>query len=569
MRSIFSQIILIIWCLILFSINTISYAHNLKLTAEEYTWLADHPVIRIAFDNNFPPFEWKNDQGMYQGISTDMIKLVEQQLKIKFQLVERETWSEILKDFKNGKIDILPAIMKNEKRQQFMLFTQPITSVPGVIISSREYKSVAELKGKNVGVVKDYYWDDLVSEYDDELEITRFETTQTGVQNTALGGVDAMVSDLASVVYAIHNSGISSLQVVPMPVNKQRKMELSIGIRKDWPQFQVILQKALNNISQQEKEQLTNKWIKLQNIVFWKDPNFWYPTLLISFFIISILVIIVIWNRTLKLQVTRRSEQLEKAQKQLIHAEKMESIGRLSAGVAHEVKNPLAILQMSIDYLKGEDNTETVSTILQDMDDAVLRADTVIKGLLDFSREKELQLIQGDVNQVINRSLVLIEHELKQKNIRLKKKLSTDIPNILIDKNRLQQVFINLFMNSVHAMNNGMEKGKNVLTVRSEILTLNDLRMIEKSEGNFSIDQDVIMLTVLDTGCGLGKEDEKKVFEPFFTTKPVGEGTGLGLSVSKTIIGLHHGMIDMSNRTDAAQGVEIKILFALKGDVND
>ncbi|MCU7798746.1 MAG: transporter substrate-binding domain-containing protein [gamma proteobacterium symbiont of Lucinoma myriamae] len=547
--------IILFW---LFTINS-SFAQIPDLNEDERVWISEHPVIRIAFDKQSPPFEWQDKSGKYQGISIEIIELIEKQLDIKFQQIEIKNWSELLKEFKAGKIDVIPAIAENIERQNFLLFTKAYSSIQGVIISDKQYNNVNELMGKKVGVVSDYIWDELVSQYDDQIHIIRVETTQAGIELAAVGAIDAMVSDLASVSYHISAMGISNLHVVPVKDSQKQRKELAIGIRKDWPKLQAILQKALNNLKQQDKDRIHNKWIKLHSISFWQSRQFWLMTLLVSTVIMLIVILILIWNRSLKLQVARRTEQLKKAQRQLIHAEKMESIGRLSAGVAHEVKNPLAILQMSIDYLKGEDNDETIVTILDDMDDAIVRADTVIKGLLDFSREKELQVIKGNINEVIKKSLKLIEHEAKQHKVKLSINLSSDLPELNMDKNRLQQVFINLFMNAIQAIGNSGE-----ISVQSKVCEITEPWVIEKSEGLFSLHQKVIDIKILVTGCGL---DKNNVFEPFFTTKPVGEGTGLGLSVSKTIIGLHRGMITMKNRTDdVQQGVEVKLLFSINGE---
>ncbi len=561
---------------LLLFLSSASVAHSLQLSIEEQVWLKSHPVIRIAFDNKFPPFEWKNNKGIYQGLSVDNIKLIEKQLNIKFKQLEYDSWTQMIEAFKQGKIDILPAIAKNTKRQKFILFTRPHITIPGVIISAKQYNSVKQLRDKKIGVVIDYFWDDLVTQYDDQFDIIRVENTQSGIELAAFGSIDAMVTDLASATYIINNEGISNLQVVPVPFNKKKKLDLALGIRKDWPQLQTILQKTLDNISLQEKQAIRNKWIKLRKVSFWQAREFWYSTLLIITMLIAVFVFIILWNWSLKSQVKRRTEQLENAQKQLIHAEKMESIGRLSAGVAHEVKNPLAILQMCIDYLKGENNTETVSSVLDDMDDAVLRADSVIKGLLDFSREKELQFVQGDINEIIGQSIKLIQHELKQNNIQIDSQYAADLPLIDMDKNRLKQVFINLFINAVHAIKSSQRIENRAIIVKTELTDLNDQWFVDKivehnqtNKDKLSIGQQVLSVTIVDNGCGLKSNDEKKIFEPFFTTKPPGEGTGLGLSVSKTIIGLHHGVIAMRNRIDEENtgsketGVEIKILFAL------
>jgi len=277
--------------------------------------------------------------------------------------------------------------------------------------------------------------------------------------------------------------------------------------------------------------------------------------------------IIILWNRSLNAKVKQRTRQLEQAQTQLIHAEKMESIGRLSAGVAHEVKNPLAIIQMCIDYLKGEDNDQTIVGLLDDMDDAVLRADTVIKGLLDFSRESELQFKPGDINEVLQQSIKLVKHELKQNNIQELSNFSPDLALLDMDKNRLKQVFINLLVNAVHAIKSAKRTDNGIIHIETSLITCTEKIKEEFILNNHQItphpDQSMLQVKVIDNGCGLKKEDEKKIFEPFFTTKPVGEGTGLGLSVSKNIIALHHGIIIMKNRSDKQPGVEIKIVFDL------
>lgn len=560
-----------------------SFAHNLQLTLIEKLWLKNNPVIHIAFDSGFPPFEWKNNQGSYQGISVDIISLIEKQLNIKFKQLEYDTWSQMIEAFKQGKIDVLPAIAKNTRRQKFILFTRPHISIPGVIISSRQYNSIQELEDKRIGVVIDYFWDDLVTQYDDKFDIVRVENTQSGIELTALGAIDAMVSDLASVTYIINKEGISNLQVVPVPFKNKKRLDLAIGVRKDLPHLKTILQKALDNISLQQQQAIQDKWIKLKKVSFWQAKEFWSITLLITALVIIVFIFILIWNWSLKSQVRRRTKQLQKAQVQLIHAEKMESIGRLSAGVAHEVKNPLAIMQMCIDYLKGEKNTEMVSSVLDDMDDAVLRADTVIKGLLDFSREKELQFVQADINEIIEQSIKLIQHELKQNNIRMDSHYAADLPLIDMDKNRLKQVFINVFINAVHAIKSSQKTENRAIIVNTSLNDLNERwildGMAENNQTKLVIGQKVLSVTILDNGCGLNSNDEKKLFEPFFTTKPVGEGTGLGLSVSKTIIGLHHGIIAMRNRIDEDNsgsketGVETKILFSLKnkssGNDND
>jgi signal transduction histidine kinase len=249
---------------------------------------------------------------------------------------------------------------------------------------------------------------------------------------------------------------------------------------------------------------------------------------------------------------------LKSAQLQLIHAEKLESIGRLAAGVAHEVKNPLAVIQLGIDYLsqtlKGnKDVTETVG----DMDDAVKRADTVIKGLLEFSRPTELEIKTLNLNTVLEESLLLVKYELSKNSISSDKQLDDELPDVELDRNKMKQVFINIFMNAIHAM------GKDgTLTVKTSSCQLpKDLYNLHcKNTKHFKVGDRVVIVTVEDTGTGIPEDKIDKLFEPFFTTKPTGIGTGLGLSVTRNIIDLHKAAINIMNRK--AGGASVSIIFA-------
>jgi len=252
-------------------------------------------------------------------------------------------------------------------------------------------------------------------------------------------------------------------------------------------------------------------------------------------------------------ELEKAHRELRDAHMRLIQAAKLESVGRLAAGVAHEVKNPLAVIQLGVDFLAGiESNDSVVSEVIRDMEEAVERADSVVKGLLDFSRESTLTLRPGDINQVIDHALHLVDHELTRHNIRLEKQLGEGIGTIDLDRNKLQQVFINVFMNAIQAM--GRE---GVLTVKSRMERIDKPDRAGLDGEHFSVGEPVVQVEVLDTGCGI--EDESMVFDPFYTTKPTGQGTGLGLSVTRKIIDLHKGMIDIRNRKEGGVAVRITL----------
>jgi PAS domain S-box-containing protein len=248
-------------------------------------------------------------------------------------------------------------------------------------------------------------------------------------------------------------------------------------------------------------------------------------------------------------------QQLRDVQLQLVEAEKMKSIGRLAAGVAHEVKNPLAIIKMGTEYLRtqslGADATNR--SILNDIGDAVDRADAVIRGLLDFSAPKKIDVRPEDLNAIIERALALVRGDLTK--IEVVRELGR-IPPLELDAGKMGQVFINLITNAIHAMPAG---GTLVVRTYGNQLTGVGANISDVLCESFRVGQTLVVAEIDDTGEGIPEEKLMKVFEPFFTTKPTGTGTGLGLSVVKTIIDLHGGTVDIRNL--AGGGVRVTLMF--------
>jgi signal transduction histidine kinase len=242
-------------------------------------------------------------------------------------------------------------------------------------------------------------------------------------------------------------------------------------------------------------------------------------------------------------------KELRASQALLINAEKMETVGRLAAGVAHEVKNPLAILMMSLDYLSQTlpDADGTVSDVLKDMRDAIWRADVIIRGLLDFSASEQLDLQPGDMNSVIEKAILLVKHGINLNHVKLLTNLDLELPPVVIDRNKLVQAYVNLFSNSIDAMPDGgtliirtyvrqsAEPGSDLVFSGAERSCADDLAVIVELE---------------DTGGGISQDKISKIFDPFFTTKPPGKGTGLGLPVTRKIIELHGGNLEITNRQE-------------------
>lgn len=238
-------------------------------------------------------------------------------------------------------------------------------------------------------------------------------------------------------------------------------------------------------------------------------------------------------------------------QNQMVEFEKSETVARLAAGAAHEVKNPLAILLQGLDYLSGHAQLENseIPPLLQDMELAIHRADTIIKGLLDLSRPTQLALKPENLNAILESSLLLVKNILDRNHVQVEKNFDALLPSVELDKDKMTQVFINLFTNAVDAM-----PGGGTLTVKSYA------RNMQARESK------KVVVEIEDTGPGISKDALPKIFEPFFTTKRGRGGTGLGLPVVRNIIQFHHGMIEIKNREE--RGARALLTFPIATKTN-
>lgn len=244
-----------------------------------------------------------------------------------------------------------------------------------------------------------------------------------------------------------------------------------------------------------------------------------------------------------------RSAELElrDAQLQLIQAEKLESIGCLAAGFAHEIKNPLAVLQMGLELLARHRNDHDAESTeaLRMMEKAVERASSIVQRLLTFAAPAGAARRLIGLNSVIEQSRDMIQHELNRRGVQLAEELSPDLPPLLLDTTAMQQAIINLLANAVQASPRG-----GTVTIRSHRVRLvqpgGDIG--RRQTDRFPLGLLTVQCEIVDQGPGLKPEVQRRLFQPFFTTKQQGEGTGLGLYVTRNIIELHGGKLELTNQ---------------------
>ncbi len=246
------------------------------------------------------------------------------------------------------------------------------------------------------------------------------------------------------------------------------------------------------------------------------------------------------WGKTLEKRVEERTRELRDMQTHLIQSEKLASLGKMAAGVAHEINNPLTSILINTHLMlekleKKHDFYDNLSLIA----DETSRCTQIVKGLLEFSRQNPPQKVFTNINELIERTTQLLENQASFLNIRIIRELDAGLPAIKLDRNKVQQVFWNLMLNACDAMPNG---GQLLITDR------------------LSEDGKYIEVRFIDNGIGIPKENLNKLFDPFFTTK--GSGTGLGLAVSYGIIEQHDGRIEV--KSEVGQGTVFTLSFPVE-----
>jgi two-component system NtrC family sensor kinase len=257
------------------------------------------------------------------------------------------------------------------------------------------------------------------------------------------------------------------------------------------------------------------------------------------------------WGHSLEDRVQERTAELEEAQAQLLQSEKLASLGKLAASVAHEINNPimgiLTFIRTFQGWVKNVDfPAEKNQEFRQDltiMGKETMRISKIVRSLLAFARRSKLDRQEVQINELLSQCVELLDHQLSLQDVDIVLDLSDDLPQIRVDGGQIQQAIMNLLINASEAMSGG-----GTLTLGSRITE----------------DGKSVSIRVADTGSGIPEEVMGKLFDPFFTTKEPGKGTGLGLPVSYGIVRRHGGTIDVTS--PPGEGAEFEIVLPISHD---
>jgi diguanylate cyclase (GGDEF)-like protein/PAS domain S-box-containing protein len=300
-------------------------APAIELSEPEQQWLQAHPSIRLAVDIDWSPFEYVDDDSNYVGMAAEYINLVGQRLGIRFDIEKEKPWSEVVDAVKNRELDMFSCVVATTQRREYADFTRPYLSFPMVIVTSDQVayvNGIRDLKNETVAVVRGYATQDLLEKDHPELDLYLADNVADALEKLSHGKVYAYIGNIATVSDVIRREGLTNIKISG---ETPYSYELSMAVRNDWPEFTPILQKALDSITEQERDQIYRKWIKLRYEHGFDYQLLWEILALVSL----VIAVILFWNRRLLKEIARRKEaeklvqdarqRLEQTNKQLVN----------------------------------------------------------------------------------------------------------------------------------------------------------------------------------------------------------------------------------------------------------
>ncbi len=541
---------------------------ELNLTSAERQWLEAHKVIRLGLDEEYLPLEAYDEKGRFIGISAEYAAILERQLNVKIETLYGLNWGQVLAAAKEGKVDLICSMAQSPEREKYMLFSEVYLRYPVVVVTRdtlKELESVEGLRGKAVAGVKDYWIYDLSRLVYSFLTWRYYQTESDCLRAVAVGEADAYITDAATANYQIEQLQLGNLKIA---METPYFWEGRMAVRKDWPEFAGIVNKALAAIPQSERNRINEKWL-MKKKSLWQNREFRIVAALSASLVLTLFALGFAWNRSLRRQVAEKTEalrrvndkleeqvtkrtqalttanhelresneklagtleELKKTQSQLVQSEKMASLNTIVAGVAHEINTPLGSSVTMASFLaqqaKELEETFAQSKLTRGELQEFLSGQREAAALLLANLQRAAEMVQSfkrvsadqasEVRRVfpVRQCLADVVASLRGSLKNTQLKVTVECPeDWCVDSypGALSQVAANLILNSLSHAYNPDDAGQITLSAR-------------QAENRF-------IFTYRDDGKGIEAEILPHIFDPFYTTNRSGGNTGLGLYV--------------------------------------
>ena len=543
--------------LIIFFISTLFSSSNQgnknTFTNEEINWIKNNPKISIAGDPYWPPYSFYDEKGNYIGIIPDLVNEIFKDSGINLEYVKTDKWSDTIDSLKNKKIDIIDAISYSVSRNVFLDFSDKYIGSEIVLIASNKEKnyvsSFDNISNKRIGSVKGYsIIEQIKNDYPKISDIVEYNSPLEGLKGLLNSQIDYMILDIPTFEFYSKKFSLSNLKIVgPAGYN----YSYGFGIQKDNLQLLSIVNKLLDNLSLERKNEIYSKWIKID----YKEKIDYALIWKIIAFAILFLAGTLFWNRKLKHQI----EEKEKIQKELedertyiksLNAELIKSneIAKSAAkhkteflaNMSHEIRTPMNSIIGFAEILDKEITNPVHKEYLSSIKKGGNALLAIINDILDLPK-----IEAGKLNikkETINPSKMFLEIEsifhgkIISKNISFIVEIDKNIPKyIILDGIRTRQILFNLIGNAIKFTQTGYIKLK--------------VENIYKDNIKNKVD---LLFSIEDTGIGIDEKNLKSIFNAF---EQQGDqdiakygGTGLGLAICTKLVHMMNGEIKVQSK---------------------
>lgn len=522
--------------LVLLNTSLAVKAEEPLLTEREKDFIKAHPVIHLGIDPEFVPYEFIDSDGLYKGIASDYIKLISERTGIKMVVETGLTWSEAYEAAVERNIDVLPCVSQTEDRKRYFLFSEPYYHFQRVIVvlnSNKTINNMEDLKHLKVAVQTNSSHHGFLKGYPD-ISLSLYADVEDALTAVSTGTETAFVGNLATISYLAKANGITNLKYIKL--DSEDKQLIYFAVRNDWPELVGIINKGLESITEEEKIEINNRWIGIENKIDYA------PIIRIvaisGLMLLSILLVSLYWVIRLKKEVAKRiiiEEDLRRAKLEAEIANQVKS--SFLARMSHEIRTPLNAITGMAYLIKKTDTTITQKIYLEKITQAAYSMLGIINDILDFSKieagKVEIERISFSLDKVVQHVVNIVAVKVEEQQIGFNLRKDPKLPvNFFGDPKRLEQILINIINNAVKFTSEG--EVSFAIRLAGKEGALHKLEFI-----------------VQDTGIGMTEEQIEQLFKPFSQgdssiNRRFG-GTGLGLSIVKSLVEMMGGEINVSS----------------------
>ena len=547
--------------------NTKELKSTIPLNEQEESYLNKKNQITMCVDPDWEPFEVLNDKKEHVGIAADIIKLISTKLGIDIKVIPTKSWEESIEFSKARKCDLMSFLNQTPQRETWLNFTEPIFNDPNVIIGRAEndiIKDLSKIKA-SIAIPKETAMYERFQKDFPNLIIIPVNSEDEAFRFVEEKKVDLTVRSMIISAYTIKEKGFFNLKILNQPENYEN--HLRIGIRKDEPILRDILNKAINNLTEDDIQRITNKWVSVKYEKIEDYTYLWTITAILLVVLIFFLYrqyLLKHTNNFLQNEVLKRTHQLEKSnqvlkqkkdeldklnssleirindeveknklfQEKLFKADKLASMGEMMSNIAHQWRQPLSMISTVATGIKIQKEFGTLKDeeLIQNMDLINKNAQYLSETINDFRNfiKGDRKITTYNLSATINNFLHIVESSIKKENLNVILNLDN---NIKIDgyPNELMQCLINIFNNAKDAIEE-TKQTKPLIFITT------------------SCENNIVKISIKDNAGGIPENIMSKIYDPYFTTKHKSQGTGLGLHMTYKLIdeGMH-GKIEAHN----------------------